>query len=174
MSPKQSRQFTNFHLQIIGHIWLTEKFVFTIDMFQQVRFHDAKKQKWQLYSVHGIIFLLVILRLHVRLGWLWADLHSGTLSWNSCTCSVDAISKSDVFLRYLKHCPKQSYSTTWHKADPVSVKSYAVPGALSLSLIRNAPSCDCFISFSSACCLVTLPWNQLKFNNDEKRNNIVG
>ena len=139
-----------------------------------MRFHDAKKQKWQLYSVHGIIFLLVILRLHVRLGWLWADLHSGTLSWNSCTCSVGAISKSDVFLRYLKHCPKQSYSTTWHKADPVSVKSYAVPGALSLSLIRNAPSCDCFISFSSACCLVTLPWNQLKFNNDEKRNNIVG
>ena len=33
----------NFHLQIIRHIWLTEKFAFTSDAFLQARFSNATK-----------------------------------------------------------------------------------------------------------------------------------
>ena len=43
LSPKQSRCFTNFHLQIIEDIWLTEKFAFTIDMFQYAQFRAASQ-----------------------------------------------------------------------------------------------------------------------------------
>ena len=35
------KNFTNFHLQIIGHIWLTEKFAFTSDAYLQARFRNV-------------------------------------------------------------------------------------------------------------------------------------
>ena len=41
LSPKQWC-FTNFHLQIIGHIWLTEKFAFTSDAFLQAQLHNEE------------------------------------------------------------------------------------------------------------------------------------
>ena len=40
LSPKQWRCFTNFNLQILGDIWLTEKFAFANDTFLQARFRN--------------------------------------------------------------------------------------------------------------------------------------
>ena len=34
LSPKQSKCLTSFHLQLIGGIWLAQKFAFNIDKFQ--------------------------------------------------------------------------------------------------------------------------------------------
>ena len=44
LPPKQSRCPTNFHLQILGDIWLTEKFAFASDIFQFGGFRVHQKQ----------------------------------------------------------------------------------------------------------------------------------
>ena len=81
---KPEKNFTNFHLQIIGHIWLTEKFAFTSDAYLQARFRNVTSG---IYAKYHVQIMLLFVYTTTRKRFVTFTCRYFKSSWNTTALS---------------------------------------------------------------------------------------